>query len=215
VFGNLPPVTRGLILANVAMFLIEVLANQAGTLNPVITYLGLWTLNTASVTGFLPGFLPWQLVTYGFLHDTNNLLHIGFNMFAVFMFGSPLERLFGPKRYLNLYLASIITAGLAQLAYAAFTGADPYPTIGASGGVFGILLAFAMYFPRQRVILLIFPVPIPAWLMVTLYGLAELYLGVSGMQINVAHFAHLGGMLGAWLLIQYWRGRPPFGRRRR
>ena len=211
-FGNLPPVTRGLILANVAMFLIEIVANHAGAPNPVVAYLGLWPVGTPSIYGG-PGFQPWQIVTYGFLHDPNNLMHILFNMFAVFMFGGPLERLFGPKRYLNLYLASIITAGLAQLAYAAITAAPPYETIGASGGVFGLLLAFAMYFPRQRVILLIFPVPIPAWLFVTLYGLAELFLGVSGMEVNVAHFAHLGGMVGAWLMIQYWRGRPPFRRR--
>ena len=198
-FGNLPPVTRGLILVNVAVFVLQ-------QMNLAVThYLGLWPVGSTP-------FQPWQIVTYGFLHGS--VPHIFFNMFAVFMFGGPLERLFGPKRYLNLYLASIITAGLAQLAYAAITAAPPYETIGASGGVFGLLLAFAMYFPRQRVILLIFPVPIPAWLFVTLYGLLELFLGVSGMEVNVAHFAHLGGMLGAWLLIQYWRGRPPFRRRR-
>ena len=79
--------------------------------------------------------------------------------------------------------------------------------------MFGLLLAFAMYFPRQTIMLLIPPIPMPAWLFVTLYGLLELFLGVSGMEVNVAHFAHLGGMVGAWLMIQYWRGRPPFRRR--
>ena len=206
-FGNLPPVTRGLILANAAVYLLQqMLGNQ------MIIYLALWPLGTASVYGGLPGFQPWQVITYGFLHGS--VMHIFFNMFALYMFGGQLERLFGPKRFLNLFLASIITAGLSQLAYAAFTGADPYPTIGASGGVFGLLLAFAMYFPRQRILLLIPPIPMPAWLFVTLYGALELFLGVSGMEINVAHFAHLGGMLGAWLLIQYWRGRPPFARKR-
>ena len=178
----------------------------------LILYLGLWPLGTASIYGGMPGFQPWQIITYGFLHGSP--MHIFVNMFALYMFGGQLERLFGPKRFLNLYLASIIAAGLSQLAYAAFTGADPYPTIGASGGVFGILLAFAMYFPRQTIMLLIPPIPMPAWLFVTLYGLVELFLGVSGREINVAHFAHLGGMLGAWLMIQYWRGRPPFRRRR-
>jgi len=201
VFGNLPPVTRGLILANVAVFLLEAMVG----VNAMVAYLALWPIGSGA-------FQPWQIITYGFLHG--GLTHIFFNMFALYMFGGQLERLFGPKRFLNLYLASIITAGLSQLAYAAFTGAEPYPTIGASGGVFGVLLAFAMYFPRQTIVLLIPPIPMPAWLFVTLYGLLELFLGVSGMEINVAHFAHLGGMLGAWLLIQYWRGRPPFGRRR-
>lgn len=206
-FGNLPPVTRGLILANVAVYLLQQMVGD-----PMIIYLGLWPLSTASVYGGMPGFQPWQVITYGFLHGS--VMHIFVNMFALYMFGGQLERLFGPRRFLNLYLASIITAGLSQLAYAAFTGASPYPTIGASGGVFGVLLAFAMYFPRQTIVLLIPPIPMPAWLFVTLYGALELFLGVSGMEVNVAHFAHLGGMLGAWLLIQYWRGRPPFGRRR-
>jgi membrane associated rhomboid family serine protease len=207
VFGNLPPVTRGLILANVAVFLLQQMVGD-----PMIIYLGLWPLSTASVYGAMPGFQPWQVITYGFLHGS--VMHIFVNMFALYMFGGQLERLFGPRRFLNLYLASIITAGLSQLAYAAFTGANPYPTIGASGGVFGVLLAFAMYFPRQTIVLLIPPIPMPAWLFVTLYGALELFFGVTGTEINVAHFAHLGGMLGAWLLIQYWRGRPPFGRRR-
>ena len=200
-FGNLPPVTRGLILANVAVFILEAMSG----VTRMSYYLGLWPLGTAP-------FQPWQIITYGFLHG--GLMHIFVNMFALYMFGGQLERLFGPKRFLNLYLASIITAGASQLAYAAFAAAIPYPTIGASGGVFGVLLAFAMYFPRQTIVLLIPPIPMPAWLFVTLYGVLELYLGVTGTQAGVAHFAHLGGMLGAWLLIQYWRGRPPFGRRR-
>ena len=206
-FGNLPPVTRGLILANVAVYLLQQMVGD-----PMVIYLGLWPLGTASVYGGMPGFQPWQVITYGFLHGS--VMHIFVNMFALYMFGGQLERLFGPRRFLNLYLASIITAGLSQLAYASFMGADPYPTIGASGGVFGVLLAFAMYFPRQTIVLLIPPIPMPAWLFVTLYGALELFLGFSGMEVNVAHFAHLGGMLGSWLMIQYWRGRPPFGRRR-
>ena len=200
-FGNLPPVTRGLILANVAVFLLQSMGGGAMT-----QYLALWPLGSG-------GFQPWQVVTYGFLHGS--VMHIFVNMFALYMFGGQLERLFGPRRYLNLYLASIVSAAFAQLAFAAFTAAPPYETIGASGGVFGLLLAFALYFPRQTIVLLIPPIPMPAWLFVTLYGLLELFLGVSGMEVNVAHFAHLGGMLGAWLMIQYWRGRPPFGRRRR
>ena len=139
-----------------------------------------------------------------------SVLHLFFNMFALYMFGGELERLWGPKRFVNLYLASVISAALAQLAVSSLASVEPYPTIGASGGVFGLLLAFALYFPSRTVVLLFPPIPMPAWLFVTLYGALELYLGVTGTQEGVAHFAHLGGMLGAWLLIQYWRGRPPF-----
>ena len=103
-FGNLPPVTRGLILANVAVYLLQQMVGD-----PMILYLGLWPLGTASVYGGMPGFQPWQVITYGFLHGS--VMHIFVNMFALYMFGGQLERLFGPKRFLNLYLASIITAG--------------------------------------------------------------------------------------------------------
>ena len=92
---------------------------------------------------------------------------------------------------------------------------SPYPTLGASGGVFGLLLAFGMYFPHQRIMLIIPPIPMPAWVAVTAYGALELFLGVTGTQAGVAHFAHLGGMLGAFLMIQWRRGKPPFAKRRR
>ena len=201
-FPSLSPVTRQLIYANVAMFFGGMLFGDALTLN-----LALWPLQSAV---FFEGasFQPWQVLTYAFLH--RGIGHLFFNMFALYMFGSDLERILGGKRFLNLYLASIVSAAFAQLAVASFAAAEPYPTIGASGGVFGVLLAYAMYFPRRTIVLLIPPIPLPAWLFVTLYGALELYLGVTGSQAGVAHFAHLGGMLGAWLLIQHWRGRPPF-----
>jgi membrane associated rhomboid family serine protease len=206
VFFSIPPVTRTLIIANAAMYLLQATLGDA-----LIFYLGLWPIGTASVYGTLPGFQPWQVITYAFLHGS--VAHIFLNMFALYMFGGPLEALFGPKRFLNLYLASVITAAVSQLLYAGMAGGAPYPTIGASGGVFGVLLAFAMYFPHRTIVLLIPPIPMPAWLFVVLYGALELILGVTGTQAGVAHFAHLGGMVGAWLLIQYWRGRPPFRRR--
>jgi membrane associated rhomboid family serine protease len=108
-----------------------------------------------------------------------------------------------------LYFASVIAAALTQLVFASFS-TEAYPTEGASGGIFGLLLAYAMYFPRRTIVLLIPPIPMPAWLFVTLYGLLELYFGITGTQEGVAHMAHLGGMLGAWLLILYWRGKLPF-----
>jgi len=202
-FNRLPPATRFLILANIAAFLVEALTGDAFTY-----YLALWPVGTNSLHGEIPGFQPWQMVTYSFLHA--NLTHLLVNMFALYMFGSDLERLFRARRFLALYFTGVITAAVAQLAFAAFAGGDPYPTVGASGGIFGLLLAYAMYFPHRTVFLLIPPIPLPARIFVGLYAALELFLGVTGTEAGVAHFAHLGGMVGAWLLIQYWRGRPPF-----
>ena len=199
-FASLPTVTRALLIVNVVMFVLDEMTNRALTM-----YLALWPLGTMSMTGGAASFQPWQVITYSFLHG--NLTHIFLNMFALYMFGSELERLFGQKRYFNLYFISVISAALMQLAFAEVAGGDPYPTVGASGGVFGLLLAYAMYFPRRTLILLFPPIPLPAWLFVTIYALIELYSGVTGTSAGVAHFAHLGGMLGAWLLIRNWRGR--------
>lgn len=202
-FNIVPPVTRALIFVNVLMFAGERLLSD-----DLVLRLALWPLQSAPLSDTLMSFQPWQLLTYGFLHGS--VWHLFVNMFALYMFGGQLEQLWGPKRYLNLYLVSIIVAGAAQLLVAGVLAREPYPTIGASGGVFGLLLAYAMYFPRRIIVLLIPPIPMPAWLFVTLYGVLELYLGVTGTEAGVAHFAHLGGMAGAWLMIQHWRGRPPF-----
>ena len=202
-FYSIPPVTLALIFVNVAMFLCEILVG-----NVLILNLALWPWGTTATGGGFIGFQPWQILTYSFLHA--NVVHLFFNMFALYMFGGELERLFNRKRFLNLYFASVITAAVAQLVVSNFLGGEPYPTVGASGGIFGLLLAYAVYFPNRTVVLLIPPIPLPARLFVILYGALELYLGVTGTQEGVAHFAHLGGMLGAWLLIQHWRGRPPF-----
>jgi membrane associated rhomboid family serine protease len=116
---------------------------------------------------------------------------------------------FGQRRFLVYYLGCIFAAALTQLTVLSFVGGEAYPTVGASGGVFGLLLAYGLFFPHHKVMLLIPPIPMPAWLFVTLYGLLEIFLGVTGTQSGVAHFAHLGGMLGGWLLIRQWRRRPP------
>ena len=126
------------------------------------------------------------------------------------MFGTPLERVWGPKRHVVYYFVSVLSAAAAQLAISALA-ASPYPTVGASGGVFGLLLAFAMFFPRRTVVLLFPPIPMPAWLFATLYGALELFLGVTGSEQGVAHFAHLGGMLGGYLLIRRWLSRTASG----
>jgi membrane associated rhomboid family serine protease len=203
---SLPPVTRALIIACVVMFVLEAMTGDL-----VLAYLALWPLGTpAEFTGAL-GFQPWQIITYSFLHG--GIGHLVFNMFALYMFGGELERVFGPQRYLNLYFIAVITAALTQLVFAGVSGGEPYPTVGASGGIFGLLLAYGMYFPRRMILLLIPPIPMPASVFVIVYGVLELYLGVTGTQEGVAHFAHVGGMLGAWFVIRHWRGRPPSGRR--
>jgi len=196
----LPPVTKTLLIANVAIFLLQEFLG-----NILIVWFGLWPFNTPTAYG--AGFMPWQVITYGFLHG--GLMHIGFNMLALYMFGGQLERAFGSRRFLVYYMGCIFAAALTQLTVLSFVGGEAYPTVGASGGVFGLLLAYGLFFPHHKVMLLVPPIPMPAWLFVSLYGLLEIYLGVTGTQSGVAHFAHLGGMLGGWLLIRQWRRRPP------
>jgi membrane associated rhomboid family serine protease len=165
--------------------------------------LALWPLGS--------GFAPWQLATYALLHG--GLLHLAFNMYGLWMFGSALEQVWGPRRLLQFYVVCVLVAGGVQLLVASGS-AVPYPTVGASGGLFGLLLGYAMLFPQRRLMLLFPPIPMPAWLFAVLFGLLELTLGVTGEATGIAHFAHLGGMLGGWLMIRHWRGQAPFGRRR-
>jgi len=199
--------TQAIIGVNVVVYLLQPQMGDAG-----IIWFALWPLGPNAVYGPDVAFAPWQLVTYGFLHG--GFSHIFFNMFAVYMFGSTLEQFLGTRSYVMLYFVSVITAGLTQLGVNALLG-SPFPTLGASGGVFGLLLAFGMFFPRQRIMLIFPPIPMPAWVAVTAYAALELFLGVTGTQAGVAHFAHLGGMLGAFLMIQWRRGKPPFAKRRR
>jgi membrane associated rhomboid family serine protease len=197
-FPNLPRATRALILANVVVFILQQVMP-----GPLVAWFALWPLNASPELGGAASFQAWQVVTYSFLHG--GLFHLFVNMFALYMFGGEIERTVGERRYLQYYFAAVVTAGLTQLVVAAVSGAPPYPTVGASGGVFGLLLAFGLFFPHRILVLLFPPIPMPAWLFVTLYGAIELYLGVTGTQAGVAHFAHLGGMLGGYLMIRYWR----------
>jgi membrane associated rhomboid family serine protease len=196
-FDNMGPVTRTLILINIGAYAASTMAEQF-----TFVYLALWPWHTSNVP-MVPPFEIWQLVSYGFLHG--GLTHLLFNMFALFMFGSEIERLLGMQRYLIYYFVSVVGAAVAQLIVMAVTNSPPVPTVGASGAVFGILLAFGMAFPHRRIMLLIPPIPMPAWLFVSLYGLIELAMGVLGTQKGVAHFAHLGGMAAGFFLIRYWR----------
>jgi len=197
------PATTALIVINVLVYLAEL----SGGGMRLIELFALWPPSSGPSLG--PGFEPWQLVTYAFLHDPRSWLHIGFNMFALYTFGRDLERLFGTVWYLEYYLASVVSAAVCHLLVTAWMGANALPTLGASGGVYGLLLAFGYYFPKRTVILLIPPIPMPARVFVIIFAALELFLGVTGTMAGVAHFAHLGGMLGGWLMI---RAR---GRRRR
>jgi membrane associated rhomboid family serine protease len=197
--ANLTPTVWALLIANLAMF-----AGQTLIGGDRFDLLALWPLHSATLYGGLP-FEPWQLVTYSFLHS--GLPHIGANMFALYMFGPDVERLLGTTRFRIFYFVCVIGAALAQLAVTATIYPNPSPTVGASGGIFGLLLCYGMAFPHRRLLLLFPPIPMPAWLFVTLYGVMELYLGVFGSSQGVAHFAHLGGMAAGFVLLRYWRAR--------
>ncbi|HEV7611289.1 MAG TPA: rhomboid family intramembrane serine protease [Steroidobacteraceae bacterium] len=190
-----------LIAANAMVFFLQSLSG--GALD--VTF-ALWPLQPIDGQSY---FRFWQIITYAFLHSTGNITHLLFNMLGLWMFGAEVERYVGPRRLLACYFASVITAALSQLFIPFLFGAPPGPTIGASGGVFGLLLAYAFLFPTRKVVPLIPPIPMPAWVFATLYALIELFLGVTGAQSGVAHFAHLGGMLGSALVIMQWRRARP------
>jgi len=185
-----------LVAANVLMFVLQTMSKGA------LDVLALWPLQPIDGVSY---FRPWQIVTYAFLHSTGNITHLLFNMLGLWMFGAEVERYVGPRRLLACYFASVVTAALSQLYVPMIFGAPPSPTIGASGGVFGLLLAYAFLFPTRKVIPLIPPIPMPAWLFATLYAGVELFLGVTGTLSGVAHFAHLGGMVGSALVIMQWK----------
>jgi membrane associated rhomboid family serine protease len=200
--GAIPPVTRALLAANIAVYLAQGFAGES-----LIVWFALWPFGSPAFTGpeTPAGFLPWQVVTYSFLHG--NPLHLMVNMLGLFMFGSEVERVLGDRRMVAYYLVSVLTAALAQLIMSALASGPPYPTVGASGGVFGLLLAYGMFFPHRMVMLIFPPIPMPARVFVIFYAALELYLGVTGTQAGVAHFAHLGGMLGGFVMLRRWRRR--------
>ena len=193
-FKSVPPATLTIILINVAVFLLQQVVGDAAV------PFALWPLGSGM-------FHAWQLLTYAFMHGS--VAHIFLNMFALYMFGRTLETYWGSRRFVGYYLVCVLAAGLTQLAVQNASGSVE-PTLGASGGVFGILLAFGWYFPKQRLFIIPIPIPLPAWLFVTLYALVELFFGLTGKQQDVAHFAHLGGMLGGAVCILYWRARQRF-----
>jgi membrane associated rhomboid family serine protease len=196
----MPPFTQALIIANVVVYLLEM---QMGRV--LFQWFALWPGAGAGLAS-LPVLTPWQLVTYSFLHG--GLTHLAFNMFALWMFGGELERVWGARRVAMAYFASVVSGGVAQLLVGGLFGPGGGPVVGASAGVFGILLAYALVFPNRTIVPLIPPIPMPARVFVLLYAVLELVLGVTGTQEGVAHFAHLGGLLGGWLVYKYGRSAP-------
>ena len=213
---HLPRITKILLFLLTGAFLLELAFPE-----PIISLFALWpwgqhVLGTAADgTVVTTSFYPWQLLTYAFLHDTNNFTHLLFNGIALFQFGAVLEQTWGPKKYIQYLLVCTIGAGLIQLLLVSsgILGSDIFPTIGASGGIFGLLLAYGMLFPNQQMMLIIPPIPMKARTMVIIFGAISLLMGVTGTAAGIAHFAHLGGMLFGWLMIRYWRGQPPFTKR--
>jgi membrane associated rhomboid family serine protease len=187
--GNTPAGVGFLLIATIASFMLQIAAGEG-----LIVSLALWPLQF--------NFMPWQIVTYAFLHGS--LMHLVFNMYGLWLFGSEMERLLGRRNFFKLYFASVLSAAALQLLVNDLTG-NQVPTVGASGGVFGLLLAYGMCFPNRKLMLLFPPIPMPAWAFVSLYAIIELMLGVTGAQMEVAHFAHIGGMIGGYLVIRSWR----------
>ncbi len=194
----LPPVTKNLMLACTAVFCLQF----------VIPQIEVWGALFPLGSGY---FMPWQIVTYAFLHG--GVAHLFFNMLGLWMFGAELERVWGGRRYWQFLLAGILAAAAAQLLITGLTGSN-VPTVGISGGIFALLLAFGMMFPNRIIMPLFPPIPMRARTFVIVFGALELVLGVMGTG-GIAHFAHLGGMAGGYLMIRYWRGQSPFGKRPR
>ena len=190
-------VTRNLIAINVIIF-IATLLNE--------NYM------MGSFALFYPGshyFRWWQIVTHMFMHG--GFWHIFFNMYTLYMFGSVVEEIIGPRKFLIYYFvcglgAAGLHLGVEALQVTFFAAALP-PVVGASGAIFGVIIAFAMLFPESRLTLLFPPVTMKARTMVIVFAAIELFTGVTGFADGIAHFAHLGGMLFGWLLIRYWRAK--------
>ena len=193
----LPPVTKAFMLICTAVFCAQLLFGRL-----LDALFALWPIASGN-------FMPWQVLTYAFLHG--DFGHLFFNMIGLWMFGGELERLWGQKRYLHFLLAGALSAAAVQIIWTMLIGSR-VPTVGASGAIFALLLAFGMLFPNRTIMLLIPPIPMKAKFFVAIFGALELVLGFLGGG-GVAHFAHLGGMLGGFLMIRFWRGQSPFGKR--
>ena len=198
----MPEITKNLLILNALFFL------AASSFPDLNFYLALHPLSSDN-------FAPYQLVTHMFMHG--NFMHILFNMFGVFMFGSSIEQVFGPKRYLFFYFFAGLGAAFLHAVVqhwqivSATTQVELFaamrPAVGASGAVFGLLAAFGILYPNRVIMLLFPPIPMKAKYFVLIFGALELYYGFQNAGSNVAHFAHLGGAIFGAGLIYYWRFR--------
>jgi membrane associated rhomboid family serine protease len=228
-FGSLPTVTKNLLIINVLLFLATYLLRNTGL--DLTEKLGLHYFKA-------PLFKPYQFITYLFMHGS--FMHLFFNMFAVYMFGSVLENVWGPKKFLTYYIFTGLGAALTQLVVFYFQvtpalehiqellsqarsyeeqtqiiyyrnellNSPGFTVVGASGSLFGLLIAFGMMFPNAELMMLFLPIPIKAKYFVAIYGAIELFSGLANSgNDNVAHFAHLGGMFFGFILLMIWRKR--------
>lgn len=188
---TLPPVTKVILIINIAVFIIDWLAKHV-----IIHYLALYSFATNA-------FEPYQVVTHMFLHGS--LGHIFFNMFGLFMFGRVLESVLGSKKFFILYFLSGFGAAALQL-FIYYLQSAPAIMIGASGAILGILAAFAVMFPNVELMIIFLPIPIKAKYLVPIYAVIELFFGVAQFRgDNIAHFAHLGGAIVGFILVMIWK----------
>lgn len=199
-----PPFIKFLLFANVAVFVLENVFLSG--LSYGGTRLDVLLMQWFALMPIDSGFLPWQLVSYQFMHGS--IGHLFFNMLALWMFGMELENLWGTRRFAMYYVLSGIAAGATHIVVSMLMGGPGAPTVGASGSIMGVLLAFGLTFPTRPVMM--FPIffPIPARIFVLLYAGLDLVMGLMNTNDGVAHFAHLGGALGGWLLLRF--GAPLF-----
>lgn len=187
----IPPVTRVVLLLNIIIFLLDLFVGHI-----IMQFLALYSFKTGA-------FRPYQIVTHMFLHG--GFGHIFFNMFALFMFGRVLESVLGGKKFFILYFLSGLGAAALQL-FIYYLQDAPAIMIGASGAIFGILIAFAMMFPNVELMIIFIPIPIKAKYLVPIYAVFELFFGIANFSgDNIAHFAHLGGAIVGFILIKIWK----------
>jgi membrane associated rhomboid family serine protease len=193
--GGITPAVKILIIINVVVFVLNLIVGPAMTLR-----LGF------SPQAVIEQFAFWQPFTYMFLHSTSGFFHILFNMLALWMIGTELERTWGTRFFTKYYLVTGLGAAAASFVLSPFSDGFYYSvTIGASGAIYGLLLAFAMYFPHRQLIMLIFP--LPSRIAVTILGAIAFLSSVSGPGGGVAHWAHLGGLVVGYLYLKMLRSR--------
>ena len=194
-FPNTPQVTRNILIVNILFF--------------VATFIGERSLNSVGMSWFAlyppgsPNFRWWQFITYMFMHGS--FWHIFFNMYTLWVFGSMVERIIGPRKFVLLYGICGVGAAMFHIAVTRLLGGANVPMVGASGAIYGLLVAYAMLFPSSRMTLIFPPITLSAKWMVVAFAGIELLTGVLGTAEGIAHFAHLGGMVVGMLLLLVWK----------